>query len=486
MTDQPCRAPAPTREAAAGARPTHRMVMSSPRKGDHHLVPIMSGKHDILDREEHEEPSRKRVRKPLDTQPSTSSGKRPAKKEREAKRATELEALNDLKSGIDFLLQSNYPTVVKGLAEEVQKLVWHLTEINDDDSKCPAKGYENSKVEGPQSQQKQADSTVNSLTDVPPPLPLDTPGATKERETQPSPYVTIPPYDSVVGIPSATSMPPLLPSITDVTLQSAPFIHSSTLPAYVRPTGTNTYEPLEFLGDAYIEIIATRIIHGCFPEHAVGQKAKLRETLVNNKTLASYARTYGFDNRVHTTQMHQTQRKGGFTKVLADCFEAYVAALILSDPATGFATAEKWLTSLWAPKIQDWVNTSGRVAIAETSNPEAKQDLEKLVVNARAARLEYLEEMPMQITKENNRQQFSMGVYLTGYGYDRQRLGSGVGRSKAVAGLEAAKDALMNNRGLVDEAHKRKLEFERLHPKPPKPPHSGQRKASHQGSGQYS
>ena len=444
--------------------------------------PISFGKHDIEDREEHEEPSRKRARNWPDTQSPTTSAKRSGKKDREAIRTAEREGLKDLKSGIEFLLQSNFPTAIKEHAEALQKLVFHSNEI-EDNTNGPANGHENSKVEGPPNQQKQADSAVNSLIDVPPPRHFDThwtatkaSTATEKEQAQPGSYVTIPSYDSTVGVPSATSLPPLLPPITDVTLQSAPFVHSSTLPAYVRATGTNSYESLEFLGDAYLEVIATRLIHARFAEHAVGQKAKLREALVNNETLASYARTYGFDNRVQTTQIHQAQRKGGFTKVLADCFEAYVAALILSDPVTGFGIAEKWLAGLWAPKIQDWVNTSGRVAIAETSHPEAKQDLERLIINTRAARLEYLEEKPMEISKENNRQQFFMGVYLTGYGYDRQRLGSGVGRSKAVAGLEAAKDAMINNREVVDEAHKRKLEFERLNPRPPKPPQGAHRR----------
>jgi len=120
---------------------------------------------------------------------------------------------------------------------------------------------------------------------------------------------------------------------------------------------------LEFLGDAYLEIIATRLIHSRFPEHAVGQKSRLREWIVRNENLANYARAYEFQHRIVATEAVKSGSKGGFEKVLADCFEAYVAALILSDPIHGFQIAESWLTALWAPRILEWIQTEGKDAI---------------------------------------------------------------------------------------------------------------------------
>jgi len=221
---------------------------------------------------------------------------------------------------------------------------------------------------------------------------------------------------------------------------------------------------LEFLGDAYLEIIATRLIHSRFPEHAVGQKSRLREWIVRNENLANYARAYEFQHRIIATDMVKTGSKGGFEKVLADCFEAYVAALILSDPVHGFQTAEAWLTALWAPRILEWIETEGKDAIHESANVHSKKDLETLIVS-RDCRIEYLEEKPMEITPNSNLTKFTMGCYFTGFGFQKIKLGTGQARSKALAGHEAAKDAMTNNRKMVDDLHERKLKYDRAHPK---------------------
>ena len=53
-------------------------------------------------------------------------------------------------------------------------------------------------------------------------------------------------------------------------------------------------------------------------------------------------------------------------------------------------------------------------------------------------------------------------MYLTGWGWDKKHLGSGEGRNKAIAGDEAARQALLNV-PLIDEisATKREVEAKR-------------------------
>lgn len=429
----------------------------------------MPGKSRSEERGAPDQSSRKRSRNEFEDDAANTGGQS-VKKHYDSRLSP---GLIGLKSGLQSVLDGSYPPEVKKRAQQLDRLLFRNSLVYGDDDGATTNSNGVSKVVRPPVKQELPVSTVNSLTDVPLRSSSTTIPTSSQEAPEVSPYVTVPSFDSVVPSGAPSMWPPQLPPITNVTLQSAPFTHSSTLPSYIRQTNTNCYDPLEFLGDAYLEVIATRLIHARFPEYPVGQKSQLRERLVNNETLAGFARTYGFDNRVHATQIQKTQGKGGFTKVLADCFEAYIAAIILSQPADGFVTVERWLTELWAPKIQDWSNTTGRVVIAESAHPEAKKDLENLIVNSRAAKLEYLEEKPMQVSKENNRQQFFFGVYITGYGYERRRLGSGVGRSKAIAGLEAAKDALINNRKLVEEAHRRKMEFEKRNPKPSKAQQNG-------------
>jgi ribonuclease-3 len=287
---------------------------------------------------------------------------------------------------------------------------------------------------------------TNAHTDVPPPIQ---PKVLGHSAIIPSPLSDTP------------EMPPL-PPVTDLALMTAPFTHTSTLPAYVPPTNTNTYEPLEFLGDAYLELIATRLIHDRFPNHGVGQKASLREMLVKNETLAGYARAYNFGDRIKVAGAElQSQRSS--TKIMADVFEAYLACVVLSDADRGFSTAEEWLARVWEPKIQEWVNSGTAKAYNDQDAPsmDIKSDLQKYLVT-KGVKLEYIEDKPMELVKDGNKTTFYIGVYLTGWGYNKVKLGSGNGRSKQIAGAEAAKDAFVNGRAIVEDAHRKKVQQDQL------------------------
>jgi len=229
------------------------------------------------------------------------------------------------------------------------------------------------------------------------------------------------------------------------------------------PTGHNTYEHLEFIGDAYLEIIATRMIHNRFPTHSVGKKSGLREILIRNDTLSQYSREYGFGERVNTGSNERDHGGKTWMKILADVFEAYVAAIILSDKDTGFGIAERWLTELWAPKVQEWVEKGDgkQTAVQEHGNHDVKAELQKMLVS-KGVKLEYLEEKPMELVKEGNRTTFFMGVYLTGWGYEKVKLGTGAGRSKQLAGTEAAKAAFQTSHPVIQDAHRKKIAFDRI------------------------
>lgn len=317
----------------------------------------------------------------------------------------------------------------------------------------------------------------NPHTDVPPPFAMPK-AKTFAQGTSPSlhnlnqkapaksSFGPVPPMlnsatTNLVKAPSSTALPQA-PHISDISLCNAPFMHTSALPAYVSPTGTNSYEHLEFLGDAYLEVIATRLIHARFPLHTVGQKAGLRELLVKNETLAEYTRAYGWGERIQC--LEQNRQGSAWTKILADVFEAYLACVIIQDLTdAGFLAAEVWLTELWAPKILEWRRNGD--GLHDTSRKvdqplDAKTDLNKLLVG-KESKLDYREEKAMQLIKEGNRTVFFMGVYLTGWGYQNQHLGSGEGRSKQIAGTKAAEDALFRSADIIREAHQRKSTFER-------------------------
>lgn len=227
----------------------------------------------------------------------------------------------------------------------------------------------------------------------------------------------------------------------------AVFTHKSTT-THDRVSGASdlTYEKLEFLGDAYIEIIATRLIFSRYPKLTAGRQAQARERIVKNETLAQFGHAYHFKDRLQASDVANATAKGT-TKILADVFEAYVAAIVLSDPFDGFKRAEEWLTELWSPILLDFLGP-GEKANAEY-NGNAKQELQQKILHP-TAKLEYLEDKPMEQSKHE--QKYFIGLYLTGYGYDKKKLGYGEGRNKVEAGNRAAMQAFELSADLIDDA----------------------------------
>ncbi|KAF2768430.1 ribonuclease III [Teratosphaeria nubilosa] len=274
---------------------------------------------------------------------------------------------------------------------------------------------------------------------------------------------------------------PPLPTIPDSAgdLAQAPFRHKSSLPTHNRSTSAGvmqTYEQLEFLGDAQIELIATRLVFSRFEGLAAGHLSQLRELLVKNETLVEFARAYGFEKRVRVAgdveaMLGDAKDRGnkGLNKVLADVFEAYVAAIILSNGDDGFAIAEKWLTALWAPKLLEaskreryhvhaakapLIHDDGKDPI-DIYDPEAKNTLQKKLFNpALGAKLLY---EPYKDSVELKGDQLGqnrhyIACYLTGFGYEHKLLGKGEGRNKVEAGNWAAVRALHGkHKSLVEE-----------------------------------
>jgi ribonuclease-3 len=259
-----------------------------------------------------------------------------------------------------------------------------------------------------------------------------------------------------------SGLPPL-PPIKEYHLEYAAFRHVSHIATRGHSkTEELTYEKLEFLGDAYIEVIASRILFNRFPQLLSGQQAQLRELMVKNVTLAQYSRAYGFDNRI-LHHIDEARGEDRWMKVCADVFEAYVACLVLADPENGFHTAEVWLTALWAPLLADQQRVKEFLKPIDARISDAKQELARLLLH-KGVKIEYKEEQPMEMTM--GLQKYFMGCYLTGYGWESKHLGSGSGPNKSEAGAFAAADALKTNMDIIMKANEEK---KRLFPPPPVP-----------------
>lgn len=158
---------------------------------------------------------------------------------------------------------------------------------------------------------------------------------------------------------TSTTLPPLPPIKPQY--QKTAFCHKS-LYTTSRELATSdlTYERLEFLGDAYIELFASRLIYESYSHLPAGRMSQVRELLVKNETLAELSRSYGFHEKISVGAeigelLRDSRGRGnkGYNKIVGDVFEAYVAAVVLSDfEGRGFERAEGWCRELWEAKLE--------------------------------------------------------------------------------------------------------------------------------------
>lgn len=105
-------------------------------------------------------------------------------------------------------------------------------------------------------------------------------------------------------------------------------------------SSTDSYERLEFLGDAVLDLIVTEIIFDLFPEKNEGFLTKLRAKLVKGDALAMYARKLQLNKLMFLGERVQGQGIEQSKSVLSDLFEALVGALYLD---TGYKPASKFV-----------------------------------------------------------------------------------------------------------------------------------------------
>ncbi|EJP65589.1 RNase3 domain-containing protein [Beauveria bassiana ARSEF 2860] len=259
---------------------------------------------------------------------------------------------------------------------------------------------------------------------------------------------------------------PPLPAVKDKGLEKLAFTHPGSVPGS-RPD--QQYERLEWLGDAYLELFATALIDKTFLQLPSGRCSQIRERLIRNTTLASYFREYGLEARARLPSDVINQKKPSrgsssdkdLLKTQSDMFEAYVAAVILSDPANGIETTMSWLKALWARSLIEDVQKAERsqTLVARTENTRRertpKEELSSRIV-IKGIRLRYERMESKKRDKHLGQELFTVGVYLDGWGESGKLLGVGSALSIKEAGQKAAAGVMENKKLMkVYESHKK-------------------------------
>lgn len=115
-----------------------------------------------------------------------------------------------------------------------------------------------------------------------------------------------------------------------------------------RSLGSNNNERLEFLGDSILSLVITQALFERYSNSSEGELSRLRSFLVKGETLADISRELNLGDYV---QLGQGELKsGGFRRgsILADCFEAMIAAIFLD---AGFDQARKTVLGIYQSRL---------------------------------------------------------------------------------------------------------------------------------------
>ncbi len=124
----------------------------------------------------------------------------------------------------------------------------------------------------------------------------------------------------------------------------------ATLALTHRSVGKPNNERLEFLGDALLGATVAELLFEAHPNASEGELSRLRAQLVNGQALAVIARDLELGDKLRLGPGEL--KSGGFRRdsILADAFEALVAAVYLDD---GYDACRQLVRRLFAPRVAE-------------------------------------------------------------------------------------------------------------------------------------
>ncbi len=182
-------------------------------------------------------------------------------------------------------------------------------------------------------------------------------------------------------------------------------------------------ERMEFLGDAALDLAVARLLYETHPDWSEGDLTRARAAAVNTRSLARCARALDIGAYA---RLGRTERKGGGAekdRILANLFEAVVAALYLDagiDPV--LALVRRLFAELLVPG-------------AAPLEADPKTRFQEWAHGARGATPRYVAVSDSGV--ENDERRFAVEVRIGG-----AACGRGEGRTKRAAERAAAESAL--------------------------------------------
>lgn len=199
--------------------------------------------------------------------------------------------------------------------------------------------------------------------------------------------------------------------VKNIDLLLTALTHSS----YANENHTSSYERLEFLGDAVLELATSEYFY-LNTKLKEGEMSKVRASYVCENALCEYAKEIGLVEHIRCSN----GLKMIAPSIIADCFESVLAVIFLEH---GFSQAKKFALKIIVPHIE-----AGEKYISDN-----KSYLQEMVQMEKKS-LEYV------VTREDgpaHNKTFEVDVIVDGI-----RFGHGKGKSKKEAEQDAASDAI--------------------------------------------
>ncbi|TVR15913.1 MAG: ribonuclease III [Balneolaceae bacterium] len=184
-----------------------------------------------------------------------------------------------------------------------------------------------------------------------------------------------------------------------------------------------TYERLEFLGDAVLDLIVTEILFEKFPAENEGFLTKLRAKIVRGDTLYQMAQKLDLNTYLEIGDRAAGQGIEYSKSVLSDVYESLIAAIYVT---AGYEKAFQFVQN----NIETLLNL---------------EEVVNQVDNYKSVLMEYSQSLKLKLPKYSvvsehgpgHNKTFHVAVFI-----ENEKMGEGSGKSKKQAEQQAAKAAL--------------------------------------------
>lgn len=204
-------------------------------------------------------------------------------------------------------------------------------------------------------------------------------------------------------------------------LEPAILLTALTHSSYAAENSVESYERLEFLGDAVLELAVTEKIYEALPGATEGRMTRVRAAIVDESTLAKVARSIGLAEVIRLGVGEDRAGGRDRSSILSDVLEGVLGAVYVDG---GPEAASRSVILLLGDEIADRIATSH-------------------VVDDRSALQEQLARSGKLVSFAYERFGPDHAVTYTATAYvEGEVIGRGAGGSKKGAAIAAAKDAL--------------------------------------------